>query len=87
MKNSDRLKMALVHKLLTENTGTGLFQRTASQQRVRTMQAAGEHGLSVQLARTDPRKHSFAIRTMEPWNKLPESIKNTKSGEAFKNRL
>jgi hypothetical protein len=83
----DRLDMALVHKLLTENTGTGLFQRTASQQRARTRQAAGEHGLSVQFARTDPRKHSFAIRTVEPWNKLPESIKNTKSGEAFKNRL
>jgi hypothetical protein len=45
--------MALVHKLLTENTGTGLFQITASQQRVRTRQAAGEHGLSVQFARTD----------------------------------
>jgi hypothetical protein len=41
----------------------------------------------MQFARTDPRKHSFAIRTVEPWNKLPESIKNTKSGEAFKNRL
>ncbi len=39
----DRLDMALVHKLLTENTGTGLFQRTASQQRARTRQAAGEH--------------------------------------------
>jgi hypothetical protein len=41
----------------------------------------------MQFARTDPRKHSFAIRTVEPWNKLPESIKNTKSGGAFKNRL
>ncbi len=36
-EHRDRLDMALVHKLLTENTGTGLFQRMASQQRVRTM--------------------------------------------------
>ncbi len=73
--------------VLGTDTGTGLFRRTASQQRVRTRQAAGEHRLSMQFARTDSRKHSFAIRTVEPWNKLPESIKKTKSGEAFKNRL
>jgi hypothetical protein len=56
--------MALVHKFLTEQTGTELFRLTAAQDRARTRQAAGEHGLSVQFARTDPRKYSFAVLTV-----------------------
>ncbi len=59
--------MALVHKFLTEQTGTDLFRLTVAQDRARTRQAAGEHGLSVQFARTDPRKYSFAVRTVQNW--------------------
>jgi hypothetical protein len=55
--------------------------------RARTRQAAGEHGLSVQFARTDPRKYSFAVRTVENWNKLPEEVKTSRNGEVFKNKL
>jgi hypothetical protein len=47
----------------------------------------GEHGLSVQFARTDPRKYSFAVRTVENWNKLPEDVKTSRNGEEFKNKL
>jgi hypothetical protein len=53
----------------------------------RTRQVAGEHGLSVQFARTDPRKYSFAVRTVENWNKLPEDVKTSRNGEEFKNKL
>jgi hypothetical protein len=77
--------MVLVHKFLTEKTGTELFQRKASQHRTRQM--AGGLGLSVRYSRTDPRKYSFAMRTVEPWNKLPESVKEAPSGEAFRSRL
>ncbi len=79
--------MALVHKFLTEQTGTELFRLTAAQDRARTGQAAGEHGLSVQFARTDPRKYSFAVRTVENWNKLPEEVKTSQNDEEFENRL
>jgi ribonuclease P/MRP protein subunit RPP40 len=79
--------MALVQKFLTEQTGTELFRLTAAQDRVRTRQAAGEHGLSVQFARTDPRKYSFSVRTVENWNKLPEDVKTSRNGEEFKNKL
>ncbi len=74
--------MALVDKFLRE-----LFRLTAAQDRARTRQAAGEHGLSVQYARTDPRKYSFAVRTVENWNKLPEDVKTSRNGEEFKNKL
>ena len=47
--------MALVHKFLTDDSGTELFRSLASQERTRTRQAAGEHGLAVQFARMDPR--------------------------------
>jgi hypothetical protein len=77
--------MVLVHKFLTEKTGTELFQRKASQHRTRQM--AGGLGLSVRYSRTDPRKYSFAMRTVEPWNNLPESVKEAPSGEAFRSRL
>jgi hypothetical protein len=48
--------MALVHKFLTEKDKSGLFKRMTGQQRSRTRQAAREHGLCVQYARTDPKK-------------------------------
>ncbi len=43
--------------------------------------------LTVQYARTDPRKYSFAVRTVESWNRLPESVKSGETGESFKRRL
>ncbi len=76
--------MALVHKFLTERGEPGLFKRTSDQQRSRTRQAAGEHGLCVQYARTDPRKNSLAIRTVETWNRLPETVKSAENGEKFR---
>jgi ribonuclease P/MRP protein subunit RPP40 len=79
--------MALVHKFLTEQTGTELFRLTAAQDRARTRQAAGEHGLSVQFARTDSRKYSFDVQTVKNWNKLPEDVKTSRNGEEFKNKL
>jgi hypothetical protein len=79
--------MALVHKFLTERGESGLFKRTSDQQRSRTRQAAGEHGLCVQYARTDPRKNSFAIRTVETWNRLPETVKSAENGEKFRARF
>ncbi len=59
------------------------------QEGARTRQAAGGHGLTVQYARTDPRKYrySFAVRTVESWNKLPERVKTAETGESFKRRL
>jgi hypothetical protein len=53
----------------------------------RTRQAAGGHGLAVQYARIYPRKYSFAVRSVECWNRLPESVKNAENGESFKRRL
>ena len=57
------------------------------QEGVRTRQAAGGHGLTVQYARTDPRKYSFAVRTVESWNRLPERVKTAETRESFKRRL
>jgi hypothetical protein len=54
-----------------------LFNRQGG---ARTRQAAGGHGLTVQYARTDPRKYSFAVRTVESWNKLPERVKSAETG-------
>jgi hypothetical protein len=79
--------LALVHKFLTEKTGTGLFQSAAAELNTRIRQAAGEYGLTVQYARTDPSKFSFTMRTVEPWNRLPEEIKTATNREAFKSRL
>jgi hypothetical protein len=71
----ERQNMALVHKFLTEKSGTDMFRQMAANG-AGTRQAAGGHGLSVQYARTDPRKYSFAVRTLEEWNRLPDDVKS-----------
>jgi hypothetical protein len=38
----------------------------------------------VQFARTDIRKYSFAVRVVEPWNRLPDTLKKAAIKEAFK---
>ncbi len=65
VERSDRQDIALVHKFLTEKSGTDMFRQIAANGRVGTRQAAGGHRLSVQYARTIPRKYSFAVRTVE----------------------
>jgi ribonuclease P/MRP protein subunit RPP40 len=76
--------LALVYKFVTKKDGQSLFNR---QEDARTRQAARGHGLTVQYARTDPRKYSFAVRTVESWNRLSESVKSAETGESFKRRL
>ncbi len=39
------------------------------------------------LGRTYGRKYSLAVRVVEPWNQLPDSIKYAESKEAFKRAL
>jgi hypothetical protein len=87
-KKKKPLSVSMITNLvLPEQTGTELFRLTAAQDRARTRQAAGQHGLSLQFARTDPRKYSFAVRTVENWNKLPEDVKTSRNGEEFKNKM
>jgi hypothetical protein len=76
--------LALVYKFVTKNDGQTLFSREDG---ARTRQAAGCHGLTVQYARTDPRKYSIAVRTVDSWNRLPERVKTAETGESFKRRL
>jgi hypothetical protein len=74
----------LVYKFVTKKDGQTLYNRQGG---ARTRQAAVGHGLTVQYARTDPRKYSFAVRTVESWNKLPDRVKTAETGESFKRRL
>ena len=64
-----------------------MFHKALDTERPRTRQAAGTNSLVVQFARTDPRKYSFAIRTVEEWNKLPEETRNAANKETFKARI
>ena len=75
--------LALVYKFVRTEGQTLFTQQSGA----RTRQAAGGHGLTVQYARTDPRKQSFTVRTVEPWNRLPESVRAAETGESFKRRL
>jgi len=79
--------MAFVHKFLTERGQTKLFVRATDRARAITRQAAYENSLTVQFARTDPRKQSFAVRTVESWNKLSDELKTAPNGETFRKML
>ena len=43
--------------------------------------------IASKYARTDIRKESFAIRVVETWNRLPDSVKLTEKPESFKKEL
>jgi hypothetical protein len=77
----------MVHKFLTKKSGTDMFRQMAENGRAGTRQAAGGHGLSVQYARTDPRKYSFAVRTVEKWNLLPDDVKSAPNGAIFRHKI
>jgi ribonuclease P/MRP protein subunit RPP40 len=77
--------MALVHKMMNNGQGTSMFEFGRNDDAgVMTRQAAATHGLAVQFARTDIIKYSFAVRVVEPWNRLPDTLKKAASKEAFK---
>jgi hypothetical protein len=49
---------------------------------------AGGQGLPVQFARTDLRKYSFAVRSVDRLlNNLPVNVRSTASSESFRKRL
>jgi hypothetical protein len=45
---------------------------------------AFETGFTAKYARTEIRKYSFAVRVVEPWNQLADSVKQAADKEAFK---
>jgi hypothetical protein len=53
----------------------------------RTRLAQSEWNLKVQRARTDIRKNSFAVRVVNSWNSLPESVKSCENVNRFKSEL
>jgi hypothetical protein len=49
-----------------------MFERASERQGIRTRIAAGSNHLKLPMARTELRKNSFAVRTINQWNSLPE---------------
>jgi hypothetical protein len=79
--------MSLVHKLISNGGGEELFTTAGGHDGVRTRRAAAANGLSAPFARTDIRKYSFAVRTVEHWNSLPEGARTANSQQSFKELL
>jgi hypothetical protein len=80
--------MALVYKMTQDAQMTSMFEKARSNnQGARTRQATAHQGLAVQYARTDIRKHSFAVRIVEKWNRLPDTVKMAPNKESFKRGL
>ena len=79
--------MSLVHKLISNGGGEELFTEAGGHDGVRTRRAAATNGLAAPFARTDIRKYSFAVRTVEHWNSLPEGARTANSQQSFKELL
>jgi hypothetical protein len=71
---------------MMQNNST-MLQPIRGENRVRMRQAAAAHGLAVQYARTETRKYSFTVRVVDPWNRLPDTVKTAPIREAFKREL
>ena len=76
--------MMLVYKMLKEPSQTNMFTLAERQSGARTRQKTGVRNLVPKFARTDQRKYSFAVRTVEKWNGLPDNVKGAATQEAFK---
>ena len=76
--------MTLMYKLLSNGGGGDMFTKAGNHEGARTRQAAVTNGLVVPYARTDIRKYSFASRTVERWNSLPDGARAAESQQAFK---
>jgi hypothetical protein len=65
--------------------------KNCSQQQADTMESVQDgrcaNGLAAPFARTDIRKYSFAVRTVEHWNNLPEGARTANSQQSFKELL
>ncbi len=61
VERRDRQDMALVHKFLTEKSGTDMFRQIAA-------------------------TVSFAVRTVEKWNNLPNDVKCAQKCEGLQDR-
>jgi hypothetical protein len=77
--------MGLVFKMLSEKGPNEIF--TMASGTVRTRQATGTKNLVPKFARTDQRKFSFSVRTVERWNRLPDDVKQAANQEEFRKRL
>jgi hypothetical protein len=82
----EKQDVALVHKLVLSGQHGQIFSLAGNGDRPRTRQAGGEHRLLPQFARTDPRKFSFAVRAVDPWNGLPDEVKMAANKEEFRAR-
>jgi hypothetical protein len=79
--------MGLVYKIIASQPENELFKMANRDNAPRTRQATATRGLMGQFARTDPRKQSFTIRTVERWNGLPDNLRQAKNQETFKRDL
>ncbi len=66
--------MALVHKYVAGQSNKELFNNFEGGRRAGTRQKAGGQDLTVQFARTDLRKYSFAERSIEGWKPSFETM-------------
>jgi hypothetical protein len=82
----ERQDMALTHKYVM-NEEQGLFTLASNNRGARTRRAAGEKCLVKQFARTDTRKNFFAVRAVDSWNDLPDSVRAEEKLPHFKRKL
>ena len=78
--------MALTHKYLHKEKQE-MFTLAGTEGRARTRQTAGTKALTAQFAKSDIWKNSFAVRVVDPWNKLPDSARQETKQELFKRQL
>ncbi len=66
----------LVHKLIQEGPRNSIIHRAReNSEGARTRQAAIAQGLATHYAWTDFRKYIFAVRVVDKWNRIPESVR------------
>ena len=69
----------------TKNELLSWLSRTCETVNRRTKQSNCSSNLNVKQFNSNMRKNSFSVRVINPWNSLPDYIKESKSLNIFKN--
>lgn len=82
----ERADLTLVHGYLGKENQK-IFTLVSGDDRIRTRNTSGTKALMAQFSRADIRKNSFAVRTVEGWNRLPETLRQETRKDPFKREL
>jgi hypothetical protein len=82
-----KTRMSVAYKILHGQEESKLFMPADRPGAARMRQTAGTKTLVPKFARTEPRKFYFTVRSVDKWNRLPQTLRQEATLDGFKRNL